>query len=62
MMTIFGNRAARAGRIDFNGQDITAVPTHQVARLRIAQSPKDGGSFAHERRGPADGRGRRRQQ
>jgi len=26
--------------VEFDGQDITAVPTHQVARLRIAQSPE----------------------
>jgi branched-chain amino acid transport system ATP-binding protein len=40
MMTIFGNPRAREGRIMFDGQDITALPTHQIARLGIAQSPE----------------------
>jgi branched-chain amino acid transport system ATP-binding protein len=40
MMTIFGKPRARAGRILFDGRDITEVPTHQIARLRIAQSPE----------------------
>ncbi len=40
MMTIFGNPRARAGSITFKGQDITALATHEIARLRIAQSPE----------------------
>jgi branched-chain amino acid transport system ATP-binding protein len=40
MMTIFGKPRAAAGRIVFDGHDITNVPTHQIARLRIAQSPE----------------------
>ena len=40
MMTIFGRPRARAGRILFDGRDITDVPTHQIARLKIAQSPE----------------------
>jgi branched-chain amino acid transport system ATP-binding protein len=40
MMTIFGKPRARAGHIQFDGRDITAVPTHQIARLRIAQAPE----------------------
>jgi branched-chain amino acid transport system ATP-binding protein len=40
MMTIFGKPRARAGAIEFDGNDITGVPTHQIARLRIAQSPE----------------------
>ena len=40
MMTIFGKPRARAGRIVFDGRDITDVPTHEIARLRIAQSPE----------------------
>jgi branched-chain amino acid transport system ATP-binding protein len=40
MMTVFGKPRARAGRIDYDGHDITHVPTHHVARLRIAQSPE----------------------
>ena len=40
MMTIFGKPRARAGRIVYDGQDITDVPTHHIARLKIAQSPE----------------------
>jgi branched-chain amino acid transport system ATP-binding protein len=40
MMTIFGKPRARAGSIQFDGRDITGVPTHEIARLRIAQSPE----------------------
>src|SRR6201991_314945 len=40
MMTIFGRPRARAGKILFDGRDITDVPTHEIARLRIAQSPE----------------------
>jgi branched-chain amino acid transport system ATP-binding protein len=40
MMTIFGNPRAREGRILYRGQDITDLPTHAIARLRIAQSPE----------------------
>ncbi len=40
MMTVFGNPRARAGHIVYAGQDITNAPTHQIARLRIAQSPE----------------------
>src|ERR1700758_3657847 len=40
MMTIFGRPRARAGQILFDGRDITTVPTHEIARLRIAQSPE----------------------
>jgi branched-chain amino acid transport system ATP-binding protein len=40
MMTIFGNPRARAGHVIFDGQDITGVPTHCIARLRIAQAPE----------------------
>ncbi|OPH82481.1 ABC transporter ATP-binding protein [Nitrobacter vulgaris] len=40
MMTIFGRPRARAGQILFDGQDISSMPTHEVARLRIAQSPE----------------------
>jgi branched-chain amino acid transport system ATP-binding protein len=40
MMTIFGSPRARAGRIVFNGTDISAMPTHEIARMRIAQSPE----------------------
>ena len=40
MMTIFGAPRARHGRITFDGQDITNLPTHMIARLQIAQSPE----------------------
>ncbi|HEY7086191.1 MAG TPA: ABC transporter ATP-binding protein [Hyphomicrobiaceae bacterium] len=40
MMTIFGNPRAREGRIVYAGRDITDLPTHVIARLRIAQSPE----------------------
>ncbi|HSR80782.1 MAG TPA: ATP-binding cassette domain-containing protein, partial [Hyphomicrobiaceae bacterium] len=40
MMTIFGNPRAREGHIVYAGRDITDLPTHEIARLRIAQSPE----------------------
>ena len=40
MMTICGDPRARSGTITFNGIDITRMPTHEIARLRIAQSPE----------------------
>ncbi|MGB3537469.1 MAG: ABC transporter ATP-binding protein [Mesorhizobium sp.] len=40
MMTIFGAPRARSGSIVFAGTDITQMPTHKIARLRIAQSPE----------------------
>ncbi len=40
MMTVFGKPRARNGRIVFDGQDITNMDTHEIARLRIAQSPE----------------------
>ena len=40
MMTVFGKPQAREGQIVFNGHDITRMPTHEIARLRIAQSPE----------------------
>jgi branched-chain amino acid transport system ATP-binding protein len=40
MMTIFGSPRARAGKITFSGADITEMPTHEIARMRIAQSPE----------------------
>jgi branched-chain amino acid transport system ATP-binding protein len=46
MMTIFGNPRARAGRILFAGRDITQLPTHEIAHLRIAQAPEGRRIFA----------------
>ncbi|GLK78167.1 ABC transporter ATP-binding protein [Methylopila jiangsuensis] len=40
MMTIFGAPQARDGRIVFDGRDITRVPTHDIARMKLAQSPE----------------------
>jgi branched-chain amino acid transport system ATP-binding protein len=40
MMTVFGKPRARSGQIAFDGRDITDVPTHEIARMRIAQSPE----------------------
>src|SRR6202021_737915 len=40
MMTIFGKPRAREGSIVFAGRDITGLPTHEIARLNIAQSPE----------------------
>jgi len=40
MMTICGEPRAREGSILFEGRDITNLPTHEIARLRIAQSPE----------------------
>ena len=40
IMTIFGTPRAQEGRITYCGRDITRLPTHQIARLRIAQSPE----------------------
>ncbi|MDQ0457127.1 ABC transporter ATP-binding protein [Rhizobium paknamense] len=40
MMTICGSPQARSGKIMFDGTDITKMPTHLIARRRIAQSPE----------------------
>jgi branched-chain amino acid transport system ATP-binding protein len=40
MMTICGSPRAREGRIRFDGRDITRLPTHEIARARIAQAPE----------------------
>ncbi|MGE3646307.1 MAG: ABC transporter ATP-binding protein [Beijerinckiaceae bacterium] len=40
MMTVFGSPRARAGSIVYDGIDITALPTHRIARMKIAQSPE----------------------
>src|SRR5260370_36420657 len=40
MMTIFGNPRASEGSVLFDGRDITQMPSHEIARLRIAQSPE----------------------
>lgn len=40
MMSIFGQPRAREGRILFEGQDITTLEPHHIARLHIAQAPE----------------------
>ena len=40
MMTICGNPRASEGAIAFAGRDITQLPTHEIAHLRLAQSPE----------------------
>ena len=40
MMTICGTPRARAGKIVFDGTDITQMPTHEIVHLGIAQSPE----------------------
>ena len=40
MMTIFGNPQAREGTITYDGRDVTRMPSHEIARLGIAQSPE----------------------
>ncbi len=43
--TIMGLTPPRAGRITFNGRDITGAPPHQVARAGIALVPQGRGIF-----------------
>jgi branched-chain amino acid transport system ATP-binding protein len=40
LMTICGDPRAETGRITFAGADITALPTHEIARRGIAQAPE----------------------
>ena len=40
MMTIFGRPRASNGAIRFEGQNVTDLYPHEIARLRIAQSPE----------------------
>jgi branched-chain amino acid transport system ATP-binding protein len=40
MMTVCGNPRAREGSITFAGRDITQLPVHEIARLKIAQAPE----------------------
>lgn len=46
LMTICGNPRASGGRILFEGEDITTLPTHQIVRLGIAQAPEGRRIFA----------------
>jgi branched-chain amino acid transport system ATP-binding protein len=40
MMTICGDPQARNGSITYDGVDITRMPTHEIIRRKIAQSPE----------------------
>ncbi|WP_296338985.1 ABC transporter ATP-binding protein [Reyranella sp.] len=40
LMTICGNPRARAGAIRLDGEDITALPTHEIVRRGVAQVPE----------------------
>lgn len=40
MMTICGKPQARSGRIVFDGTDITALPTHRIMHMGLAQAPE----------------------
>ena len=40
MMTVCGNPRARTGSVHFEDREITAMPTHQIMALGIAQSPE----------------------
>ena len=46
MMTVCGNPRARDGTISFDGRDITRLPTHEIARLKLAQAPEGRRIFA----------------
>ena len=40
LMTIFGQPRARKGKVYFDGQDITDLPSHRIARHGLAQVPE----------------------
>ncbi len=46
MMTAFGHPRASEGQVLFDGRDITRLSPHEIARLRIAQSPEGRRIFA----------------
>jgi branched-chain amino acid transport system ATP-binding protein len=46
MMTICGNPKARSGSIIYRGENITNLPTHEISRRSIAQSPEGRRIFA----------------
>ncbi len=45
LMTICGDPKAAAGRIVFDGVDITSRPTYEIVRMGVAQSPEGRRSF-----------------
>jgi branched-chain amino acid transport system ATP-binding protein len=46
LRTIMGLWRASQGRVEFNGQDITQLPTPQIAGLNVAYVPENMGIFA----------------
>jgi branched-chain amino acid transport system ATP-binding protein len=46
LRTIMGLWRASAGKIEFNGQDITAMATPQISQLNVAYVPENMGIFA----------------
>ena len=46
MMTVCGNPRARDGEIIFADQNITQLPTHEIARLKLAHAPEGRRIFA----------------
>ena len=46
MMTVCGSPQARNGQIVYDGTDITRMPTYEIMRRRIAQSPEGRRIFA----------------
>ncbi len=46
LMTICGNPRARSGSIRLDGEDITALPTHEIVRRGVAQVPEGRRIFA----------------
>jgi branched-chain amino acid transport system ATP-binding protein len=40
LMTVCGEPRAAAGTVEFNGIDITQLPTHEIARAGVAHSPE----------------------
>jgi len=46
MMTVCGNPRAHDGEIVFAGRDITRLPPHEIARLKLAQVPEGRRIFA----------------
>ncbi|MEM2541489.1 MAG: ATP-binding cassette domain-containing protein, partial [Candidatus Methanomethylicia archaeon] len=45
LKTISGLATIYSGRVRFNGQDITNLPTHEIARMGIAYLPQVGNIF-----------------
>lgn len=46
LMTVCGNPRAGQGRIVFDGEDITRLPSHEIVRRGIAQAPEGRRIFA----------------